>query len=153
MYCFTFWAVISASCLLAASAPSSTHVLHERRYAPLDTTENARVDGDAIITFRIGLKQTNLQHGEAYLMNISHPASPHYGTHWTAEKVHEAFAPSRESIDATRSWLAAAGIEEASYRNGWISFRTRIRQAEELLQAKYYEHKSARGVVRIGCDE
>ena len=51
----------------AAAAPANHLVVHERRSAP-EHIKRQRVDGDAVIPVRIGLTQTNLDEGYAYLM-------------------------------------------------------------------------------------
>ena len=69
-------AVFAASSL--ASPISSNSVVHEKR-SILSTTKGARVDENAIIPLRIGLKQTNLDHGYDAVMDVSEPTSPNYG--------------------------------------------------------------------------
>ena len=109
---------------------------------------------ESVVTFRMGLKQSNLEHAYDYLMNVSHPSSPHYGRLWTPEEVRETFAPSKDSVDAVNTWLESAGIEDVVYRKGWVSFQTTVYHAEELLQSKYYEHEDLQtGDLRIGCDQ
>ena len=112
------------------------------------------MDGSAVTSFRIALKQRNLDHAEEYLMSVSHPSSPQYGNLWTAEDVRDAFAPSEESIETVRSWLASAGIEQVEETRGWLVFETTIAQAESLLESEYYEHEDLEtGAVRLSCDE
>jgi len=54
----------------AAPAPSR-HILHEERSTPSrDWVKSARIEKDAVIPMRIGLKQTNLDKGYDYLMEV-----------------------------------------------------------------------------------
>ncbi|KAF7118908.1 hypothetical protein CNMCM5793_008544 [Aspergillus hiratsukae] len=150
--------------LLAVAAvravPSSIkHVLHEKRQAPsVDWVQSARVDTNAILPMRIGLTQNNLEKGYDFLMEVSHPGSPSYGQHWTADKVHDTFAPSAKSVDAVREWLSSAGIHTSrvvhSDNKGWLAFDAYAHEAERLLLTEFYEHEHSRSDgVRIGCDE
>lgn len=136
------------------SATSSPHVIHEKRNILSGLRQGQRVDGTSITTFRIGLKQNNLENGYEYLMNISHPASPHYGKLWSAEDVRKTFAPSADSVDTVREWLKLSGIEHVTEKNGWLSFESDVARVEDLMKATYYEYDNydASG-VRIGCDE
>jgi len=36
--------------------------------------------------------------------------SPKYGQHYTAEEVHDIFAPSLSAVESIRDWLVASGI-------------------------------------------
>jgi len=104
--------------------------------------------------FRIAIKQNGLEHGYDYLLNISHPRSPHYGKLWTPERVREVFAPSQSSIDSVRNWLLDSNVRDITEERGWFDFRTTIRHAEELFGSEYYEHEDDRsGAVRVGCHQ
>ena len=64
------------------------------------------------------------------------------------------FAPREESILAVSEWLQTAGIvpDEIASRKGWLAVDLPASQVEQLFKAKYYEHESADGMTRIGCD-
>jgi len=88
----------------------------------------------------------------------SHPASPNYGKHWTEAQVHETFAPSKEAIEAVRSWLIASGIEEDSIvhseNKGWLAMDIPAGQAEDIFQTEYHEHMhESSGNIKVGSDE
>ena len=139
---------------VAASALSIPNVVHERRFTETGLHQGQRVDGTSITTFRIGLKQNNLEHGYDYLMNISHPDSPHYSKTWSAEEVRDAFAPSAETIEAVQEWLARDGIAAVTESRAWVSVKMTVADAERLFNARYYEHEDHdTGLIRIGCDE
>ena len=88
----------------------------------------------------------------------SNPFSSKYGQHYTAEEVHEIFAPSSYTVDRVRAWLEAAGIEPhrvfQSTNKQWLQFDAETAEVEGLLQAEYhhYEHLHT-GRTNIGCDE
>ena len=152
------WQQILAGSLALASAvalPSSHHVLHEKRSSPLPHRRE-RVDPNAIIPVRIGLKQSNLHTGYDRLMEVSHPSSPNYGQHLSADEVHSLFAPAEDTVKAVRDWLLGSGVHEADiipYENkGWLAVDIPAGHAERLLRTEYFEHEAPDG-QRIGCDE
>lgn len=89
--------LITSSIFASVFAAPTTHVLHEKRDVAVKFPRR-RVDRDAVIPVRIGLKQTNLESGYERLMDVSHPSSPNYGKHLSAQEVHSIFAPPEESI-------------------------------------------------------
>lgn len=66
------FAVIAALAALSSAAPASIkHVLHEERRSPLsDYVRGARIKGSAVLPMRIGLTQTNLDHGYDHLIAV-----------------------------------------------------------------------------------
>lgn len=133
---------------------TTKYVLHERRFAEHGLDRGKRLDGSSITTFRIALKQSNLQHGYDYLMGTSHPSSENYGKHWTPEEVRKAFRPSDESSEAVQDWLASYGLQRGSEERGYLSVTIPVADAEKLFRAEYYEHEDHEtGDVRIGCDQ
>lgn len=139
----------------ALAFPTSNHIVHEKRHVPL-LHPRRRVEADAIIPVRIALRQTNLDVGHDVLMDISHPNSPNYGKHLTAEEAHEMFAPAEESVKAVKDWLLEHGLSSDDimhYDNkGWLALDIPAHRAEGLLNTKYYEYEKS-GSHRIGCDE
>lgn len=97
--------------LAFASPFASRHVVHEKRNLNNDQwTPVAPLDPASRLPLRIGLKQSNLEQGDAWLYEVADPTSPKYGQHWTAEQVKHAFKPSIETVKAVHDWLHAAGI-------------------------------------------
>ncbi|KUJ10926.1 uncharacterized protein LY89DRAFT_252365 [Mollisia scopiformis] len=91
-------------------------------------------------------------------MDVSDPSSSNYGKHWTPEKVVEAFAPSKETIDEVKAWLVASGIADTrlslSNRATWIRVNATIDEAENLLKTNYkeFEHTDS-GKTTLACHE
>ncbi len=143
---------------LATALPSNHLTVHESRAgAPKGKWKRGeRVDPDAIVPLRIGLAQSNLHTGYDRLMDVSHPSSPNFGKHLTAEQVHALFSPSDETIEAVRAWLIESGIDESKilhYENkGWLGADVPASQAEQLFGMAYHEHER-NGELRIGCAE
>jgi len=61
---------------------------------------------------RVALKQQNLEHAEAFIMDVADPKSPNFGKHWSADRVAKTFAPSGEASNKTIDWLVASGISK-----------------------------------------
>ncbi|KAL7905061.1 peptidase S8/S53 domain-containing protein [Trichoderma velutinum] len=143
----------------AIAVPTGSQVVHEKR-----DTNNARwikreaVDPNTKIPVRIALKQSNLDKGMDYLLDVSHPESSNYGSHYTADQVVDLFAPSDESISNVKAWLVKSGVPASSITSskskGWLSFVTTSGQLESLLHTSFstYDHVDARN-VHIGTDE
>ena len=146
--------LITSSVFGLCNAAPAGHVLHEKRGGVVNYPRR-RVDSEAVIPVRIGLKQSNLESGYDRLMDVSHPSSPNYGKHLSAEEVHDLFAPAEESVAAVKNWLIQAGIDDEAiitYENkGWLAVDIPAGQAEQLLHTKYYESDHTDG-TRIGCD-
>ncbi|KAF7197078.1 Tripeptidyl-peptidase SED1 [Pseudocercospora fuligena] len=147
------WGLSSATPLL------SPHVIHEKRHAaPIGWSRKDALEPQAVLPVSIALAQENLHRGNDWLMDVSHPESPNYGKHWSAEEVVSAYAPSDETIDAVKGWLASSGIEhermELSKSRGWLKFMATVDEAERLFQAKYhvYEHQHT-GQQHAACEE
>ncbi|KAJ5113386.1 subtilisin-like protein [Penicillium angulare] len=145
---------------LTGAAPASVkHVLHEKREKNgYDWVKGDRVESDAVLPVRIGLSQNNLEKGYDYLMEVSDPNSGRYGKYWSADDVHDMFAPSKEAVDSVRQWLESSGIDPSrvvhSDNKGWIAFDAYAHEAERLFLAEFYEHKHASSSsMKIGCDQ
>ncbi|KAK5112826.1 hypothetical protein LTR85_011160 [Meristemomyces frigidus] len=105
---------------------------------------------------RIGLAQSNLDYADKYLTELSHPASPNYGKHWTSEQVIDAFKPSHETIETVRDWLADSGIRGVvqSDNKAWLAFHATVKQAELLLHTEYHEYEDRHtGGVMPACEQ
>lgn len=100
------------------------------------------------------LKQKNIDHIEKWLMDVSHPGSSNYGKHWTPQKVADAFAPKKESVDAVRNWLHVAGFSPDRIRlsnsRGWLEMNATTAEVEQLLKAEYHVYSHEYGAQHIG---
>lgn len=91
-------------------------------------------------------------------MDVSHPSSPNYGKHWTAEEVIEAFKPKDETVDEVYGWLVKSGIPAESITHSdnkaWFAFNAPAHQVERLLHTEYHEYEDARtGGVMPACEK
>jgi tripeptidyl-peptidase I len=90
--------------------------------------------------------------------NRSHPDSENYGKHWTAQEVHDMFAPEEETVESIKAWLTDFGIHSArivhSENKGWIAADITVEEAEALLLTEFHEHEHQySSKVRVGCDK
>lgn len=133
----------SAALGLGARVPRAGHSVHEKRdVIPAAWSRSRKLEAERVLPMRFGLKQSNIDKLEEMLMDIAHPDSPNYGNHWSANKIAQTFAPSRESIETIKQWLIANGIEESRLRlspsKGWIDFDATTQEMEDLLDAEYH---------------
>lgn len=128
------------------SAPSATHIVHEKRDAlPVAWTKHSRAQKDVIVPVRVGLKQRNLEHSDRFLEDISDPDSPNFGKlaptaiaygpltinpgkHWTAERVANTFAPHPEASETTLDWLHASGINKKRIKHSVGGLNTCLKE-------------------------
>lgn len=92
MFVTSLLAAFLAAC--TASPLSTSHVVHESRSSvPHGWAKRDALNRRTILPMRIALAQSNLEKGEEWLMDVSHPESEKYGQHWSAADVAAAFAP------------------------------------------------------------
>ena len=129
--------------------------VHERRSSvPSGWTVARKLDASAVVPLRFALSQSNLENLEEYLYDVSHPNSPNYGKHWSPDEVAATFAPSRQSVDAVRTWLVESGIGshriKLSSSGGWLEFKATIQEAEDLLHTSYNVYGHETGAEHVG---
>ena len=65
-------------------------------------------------------------------MGSSDPHSPRFGKHYTEDEIIDIFAPARDAVEATTSWLQSAGISpdriSESVNNQWIQFDAAVEE-------------------------
>ncbi|GAM84188.1 hypothetical protein ANO11243_021810 [Dothideomycetidae sp. 11243] len=158
----SFFAAATATVTYVTASPVRAvhaHSVHEKRsILPQGwSRQGVDLDKDMILPMRIGLTQSNLDKAYEHLMDVSHPTSPNFGKHWTAKQIKETFAPSDESVDAVRAWLAEVGIGNdrvsQSGSGSWLKFDATVEEAESLLRTKYHKFEHENGQPHIACDE
>ncbi|EPS41024.1 hypothetical protein H072_5086 [Dactylellina haptotyla CBS 200.50] len=149
------WTLLIAAAGLAVSSPVpySRYAVHEsRKHLPHGWERDSRLTGALEVPVKIGLTQANLHAGEELLLQVSHPDSPSYGKHWTAEEVREKFSPSEESYVAVAKWLKSSNIAYKLDARGWVTFNATASRLEGLLKTKYYLYEHTSGQMHIGCE-
>ena len=156
----------------ASPATTARKVVHEKRaFDPPGWTRDRKLRPDVVLPMRFGcvafniivfteislfsrLTQNNIHRVEEFLMDVSHPKSPNYGKHWTADKIAETFSPSKATIDAVRSWLTSSGFAterlKLSPSKGWIEVNATATEVENLLDAEYHVYAHESGSEHIG---
>ncbi|KAG2090746.1 peptidase S8/S53 domain-containing protein [Suillus discolor] len=146
---------------LAASAIAdptlSPWQVHERRsHIPAGWTRTRKLDSSVSVPLRFALSQSNMENLEAFLYEVSLPASSNYGKHWSPSQIAAKFAPSAESIETVRSWLIGSGVEphriKLSPTKGWLEVASTVEEAENLLLADYHVYDHETGTKHIACD-
>ena len=149
----------SALALQAIAAPTSSHVLHEKREStPRAWEKRDRVVSEIVLPVRIGLTQSNLKHGPALLDEVANPTSHKYAQHFTPEQVHELFAPTNDTVDAVSQWLQDSGISadriSQSANKQWLQFVATVEEMESVVKTEYHHYAHyGTGKSNIGCDE
>ncbi|KAJ3512115.1 hypothetical protein NLJ89_g3712 [Agrocybe chaxingu] len=150
-----FLLLVLIGAAIAAPAPHSTHVLHEKRAAePRGWALTRRLESSKILPMRFGLAQQNLHKLEDMLMSVSLPSSLEYGRHFTPQEIVDIFAPSRETISAVTDWLVDAGLAPQRLRlssnKAWIHVNVTVLEVESLLKAEYHLYTHPSGAEQIG---
>lgn len=150
--------LLAISALAAGSfaLPSVDHVEHEKRdRLPLGWQYHEKLQSSEVLPMKIALTQSNLDKAEEFLMDVSHPESPNFGKHWSHEEIANKFAPSPDSVDAVKSWLAESGIAperiSRSQSLGWLKFDATVAEAESLLKTEYHLYKHSTGKPHVAC--
>lgn len=131
-------------------------VAHETRNSHGDIwIKGERIDPDARLLLRIGLKQSNLEDADSLIHNVSHPSSPGYGKHYSRQDIVELFAPSNDTVETVRSWISRHGGSSALSRDrGWFHANMSVVEAESMLNASYYKyHHTLQDYSTISCEE
>ncbi|KAJ7753566.1 peptidase S8/S53 domain-containing protein [Mycena metata] len=136
----------------------SPTVVHEKRVDHPSLIHSRRLEAHVAVPLRIGLKQQNTGHLPLHLLSVSDPQSPHFGQHWSAEKVAQVFAPANESRDAVAAWLVGAGFDKErlrmSHNKAWVHVdNATVDEVEALLGTEYhvYNHHES-GEEHAACD-
>ena len=158
----SFAALIGLASAVASAtsiSPLSRRVLHESRSAvPRGWDLHRRADPDIVLPLKIAFRQSNIDKLDKYLLEVSDPASPKYGQHWTASQVAKTFGPSQESVDAVKAWLLNDGVDISSMRfskdGGYLLTKVTVSEAERLLATQYHVYQHAEsGEEYVGCHE
>ena len=103
------------------------------------------------IKLQVALTQGNVAAFEHALMQMSTPDHPKYGHHFrTHDEMKRMLQPSATSVDAVRAWLQDAGITDITQDADWMTFRTTVGTANELLDANFqYYVNSFKKIERL----
>ena len=145
--------------LVAAVPQTKGHVIHERRdIIPAGWKRHSKLANHQVLPIKVALKQANLHRLEEHLMDVSHPDSSNYGSHWSHKQIAETFAPSTDTVNAVRDWLTSFGISaervKTSQSLGWLHFNATVEEAEDLLSTEYHLYKhDGTDVGQVACTD
>jgi tripeptidyl-peptidase I len=100
------------------------------------------------ITLQIGLTLQNQDALINKLKEVSDPKGPNYGKYLDKAEVEALAKPSLDATDKVTRWLKDAGVETVSANGAWVTFRTSISKANELLSADFVQYHND-GVSKI----
>lgn len=126
---------------ISAAPTASSYVVHEKRDQIHQARGNSQVRRDTILPVAIALKQSNLENGYDYLMEVAHPDSPKYGQHWTAEQVNLSLPTHNILFTASMSLINIINLIEHTLMN--------CRLPKFLHLAKMPSHQSNHGLPRM----
>ncbi|KAF2727977.1 hypothetical protein EJ04DRAFT_122946, partial [Polyplosphaeria fusca] len=142
------WARSSALSLVLASIVSGA--AFEKLHAiPEGWTFEGKPSNDYQISLQIALKQGNVEAFEQALLDMSTPEHASYGKHFQShDEMKRMLLPSHETVAVVREWLENGGVEDVQEDADWLSFRTTVGVANDLLSTEfawyYSEHLSSK---------
>lgn len=109
--------------------------------APTQWTQTNRADPGSPMLLHLAVKHPDGLDLEAELLAVSTPGSDRYGQHLSLDTLNALTAPSAAALNAVQSWLARHGLEgtRKSAGSDFVSVWLTVAQAEELLDAQYFE--------------
>ena len=150
--CSSLYAIGVSGALALPSPARSAYAVKERHIVPRDWVEVGPASKSENVHLQIGLKQRNEGIVESHLLEISDPKHHRYGKHLTTAEINKIVAPSEETVELVRAWLAEHDISNAvhSPAKDWVSIVVPIEKAEELLQTSYstFEHSDGSTISR-----
>jgi subtilase family serine protease len=132
--------LVVAALAVALAAPEARNVFYNRAYAPPNWALLARADSAQSHTFKIALKQRNLNVLDDIFWKISDPHSPSYGQFLTSEQILDIVAPDSSVVNAVVDWLVSGGVERSNILNhrDALSVKAPAEVVEVLFQTKLY---------------
>jgi len=133
--------------LLAAGA--AARVMDSHRVVPDGWAEVANAQPSEPVVLRLALRQPRAAQLEQDMLDVSTPGHARYGRHMTREQLRSYTAPTKQAVSSVTAWLRKHGVEGA-IDNDWITIRTTVDRANELLDSKFawYQYEK-RGVPKL----
>lgn len=71
-------------------------------------------------------------------MDISTPSNPKYGQHFQShDEMKRMLLPSEQTVSSVTAWLKAAGIDNFEMDADWVTFKTNVGVANQLLDTQF----------------
>ncbi|KAF9344962.1 hypothetical protein BGX26_003701 [Mortierella sp. AD094] len=96
---------------------------------------------DALLHFKIGLTQQNVDDFHQKVLDISTPDHPSYGMHMSQAEINDMLTPADVSTQLVLEWLRSYGIQGV-LDNHWVKAIITVTQANELLQTQYNTYRN-----------
>lgn len=93
------------------------------------------------ITLQIGLALQNEDALIAKLKDVSDPKSPNYGKFLDRDEANQIAKPALDSAVKVTNWLQDAGVTTIQNEGSWITFRTTVEKANQLLSAEFMQYE------------
>lgn len=112
---------------------------------------------DETITFKVLLKQQNLDKLDSIFWEVSNPKSPQYGQFLTQQDIATLVAPDQSSVRRVVDWLSASGVDRNSmiFFPDYIEITTEVHTVSNLFSADfglYRSRKTNNARLRINGD-
>lgn len=98
------------------------------------------------LTLQIALQQRDTKAFEQTVLDRSTPSHPQYGLHFEShDEMKEMLLPSQETSYTVLAWLKSAGVTEVEEEADWMTFKTTVGVANQLLDTTFawYSSKEA----------
>ncbi|KAI9234223.1 MAG: tripeptidyl peptidase A [Podila humilis] len=151
MHCLvlTGLVAIAASCIVASPLPASAssplfepyQEFHSLNTIPKNWEEQQPSPPDALLHFKIGLRQQNVDDFHQKVIDISTPDHPSYGMHMSQAEIHDILRPADDSTQLVLEWLQSHGIQGV-LDNHWVKAVVTVSQANKLLQTQYNTYRN-----------
>lgn len=90
------------------------------------------------IKLNFGLTQEGLHEFENALLDMSTPGHQDYGKHFQShDEMKRMLQPSDDSLHTVQNWLEGAGVKDVQRDADWLTVRTTVEKANELLDANF----------------
>jgi tripeptidyl-peptidase-1 len=90
------------------------------------------------LKLQIALQQGDAAAFEQTVIDISTPSNAKYGQHFEShEEMKRMLMPSEETVFSVSAWLKAAGIESFEIDSDWVTFKTNVGVANQLLDTEF----------------
>ncbi|KAK6949817.1 hypothetical protein Daesc_008138 [Daldinia eschscholtzii] len=129
--------------VLFASA-ATAKVMDSVAAVPKGWAEVRQASPEEPVTLRVGLKQQHAAALERAVLEISTPGHPNYGMHLSRNEVRAYTAPKESAVTSVTGWLANSGVK-STVNNDWITFKTDVKTANDLLGANFAWYQYEKG--------
>ncbi|KAJ5902627.1 Peptidase S8/S53 subtilisin/kexin/sedolisin [Penicillium taxi] len=142
---------LSLAALTLLSSLASAEVFERLRAVPQEWHYSHTPRANQPIRLQVALQQGDVAGFEQALMEMSTPGHENYGKHFrTHDEMKRMLQPSTESVDAVLDWLHYYGITDIKQNADWVTFRTTVENANDMLSANFqYYINNVKHVERL----